>query len=173
MRGVRRITHDISDISPASFILQTELCNLLLSILGRFLEHKTLQLYGKKKMFDVLLSKRPSHIKRNASVMAHCLPSFELFTSQFNLTANIHVIVEKDDNVTSCHPTAHGDKWRFLFEVSVFLSIFPDKRSFFFLLFWSYFSSAALVSQIPLVQKHWGKYVTNIQIPSLVFSFFI
>ena len=48
MRGVRRITHDISDISPASFILQTELCNLLLSILGRFFEHKTLQLYGKK-----------------------------------------------------------------------------------------------------------------------------
>ena len=48
MRGVRRITHDISDISPASFILQTELCNLLVSILGRFLEHKTLQLYGKK-----------------------------------------------------------------------------------------------------------------------------
>lgn len=172
MRGVRRITHDISDISPAPFILQTELCNLLLSILGRFLEHKTLQLYG-KKMLDMLLSKRPWHIKRNASVMAHCLPSFELFTSQFNLTANIHVIVEKDDNVTSCHPTAHGNKWRFLFEVSVFLSIFPDKRSFFFLLFWSYFSSAALVSQIPLVQKHWGKYVTNIQIPSLVFSFFI
>ena len=124
-------------------------------------------------MLDMLLSKRPWHIKRNASVMAHCLPNFELFTSQFNLTENIHVIVEKDDNVTSCHPTAHGNKWRFLFEVSVFLSIFPDKRSFFFLLFWSYFSSAALVSQIPLVQKHWGKYVTNIQIPSLVFSFFI
>ena len=82
MRGVRRITHDISDISPASFILQTELCNLLVSILGRFLEHKTLQLYGKKKMLNMLLSKRPSHIKRNASVMAHCLPSFELFTSQ-------------------------------------------------------------------------------------------
>ena len=82
MRGVRRITHDISDISPSSFILQTESCNLLVSILGRFLKHKTLQLYG-KKMLNMLLSKRPSHIKRNASVMAHCSPSFELFTYQF------------------------------------------------------------------------------------------
>ena len=152
MRGVRRITHDISDISPASFILQTELCNLLLSILGRFLEHKTLQLYG-KKMLDMLLSKRPWHIKRNASVMAHCLPSFELFTSQFNLTANIHVIVEKDDNVTSCHPTAHGNKWRFLFEVSVFfLRSFLIKEVSFF-----YYFEVILV-QLPLYRKYlWCK----------------
>ena len=121
------------------------------------------------------LSKRPSDIKRNASVMAHCLPSFELFISQFNLTANIHVIVEKNDNVTACNPTAHGNKWRYLFEVSLFLSIFPDKISFFF-----YYFEVILVQLLLYrkylwcIEKHWGKYVTNIQIPCLflVFSFF-
>lgn len=109
MRGVRRITHDISDISPASFILQTELCNLLVSILGRFLKHKTLQLYGKKKcLICSFLSGH--HISNATPLLWHIVyQALNYLLVSLFLSANIHVIVEKDDNVTACRPTAHGN----------------------------------------------------------------